>query len=159
MSLGARLSPRLPWYVAYRTMATATSSPISSQTPSSLPLKNTTMPSSSPAEIKGGLSPPKWKTVEPLPLTRESFLGVLEGHSPLILERGFLSKDKAQAFTDVIGPKISPYLHVAGPQMKRLGVAQFEFQAQSADDFKTRGTDREFAPVYYMNYINRRILS
>jgi len=91
-----------------------------------------------------------WTTVDPLPLTRSSFLSVLEGTTPLILERGFLSKETSQALTDHIGPRASPYLHVAGPQMKRLGVAQFEFQAQSADDFKTRGShhkDKYFEEV------------
>jgi hypothetical protein len=146
MSVGARLSSRLPRLIAHRPLTTAASPTASS---SSSPSSSSSLPSAAiPTKNQGtaGLRPPMWTTVDPLPLTRSSFLSVLEGTTPLILERGFLSKETSQALTDHIGPRASPYLHVAGPQMKRLGVAQFEFQAQSADDFKTRGSHRTFLP-------------
>lgn len=41
-------------------------------------------------------------------------------------------------------PQLTPYSHIAGPRVDKVGVAQFEFQARSAEDFRKRGTECEF---------------
>ncbi|KAF7591579.1 hypothetical protein BBP40_001327 [Aspergillus hancockii] len=84
-----------------------------------------------------------WQRTEAMRLTRQSFLDLLDGRTPAICEPGFLSKEVSNKIVEEIGPKFTPYLHVAGPAVKRVGVAQFEFQAQSAEDFKNRGTDHK----------------
>ncbi|KAK4219694.1 hypothetical protein QBC37DRAFT_409552 [Rhypophila decipiens] len=80
----------------------------------------------------------KWKTTNPVSLTRESFLDLIYGRTPLIKEAQFISKDQSQAVYEHLGPRFSPYLHATGPPVSKVGVAQFEFQAQSQEDFKNR---------------------
>ena len=86
----------------------------------------------------GPLRVAPWQRQDALPLTRQAFLDLLDGRTPAIEQPGFLSKEVAQKITDEVRPKISPYLHVAGPPLEKVGVAQFEFQAQSEEDFKNR---------------------
>ncbi|KAI9727746.1 MAG: hypothetical protein M1834_007985 [Cirrosporium novae-zelandiae] len=84
-----------------------------------------------------------WKTLDDVPLTREAFLDVLEGRTPVICERGFINKELAHKYEEELSPKLSPYLHVAGPDLFKVGIAQFEFQAQSAEDFQKRSDEKE----------------
>lgn len=82
-----------------------------------------------------------WNTTSPIKLTRESFLDLLFGRTPLVKEAQFLSPDQSERLYNHFVPLFSPYLHVTGPPVSKVGIAQFEFQAQSADDFKTRTGD------------------
>lgn len=83
----------------------------------------------------------KWKRTSPVPLTRESFLDLLYGRTPLVKEANFITKDQTQKLYDHLGPLFSPYIHAAGPPVSKVGVAQFEFQAQAAEDFENRKGD------------------
>lgn len=83
----------------------------------------------------------KWKTTSPVPLTRESFLDLIYGRTPLIKESQFIAKDQAKTLYEHLGPQFSPYLHATGPPVSKVGVAQFEFQAQSQEDFQNRAGD------------------
>lgn len=85
----------------------------------------------------------KWKRTSPVPLTRESFLDLLYGRTPLLKEANFITKDQTQKLYDHLGPMFSPYIHAAGPPVSKVGVAQFEFQAQAAKDFENRTGDGE----------------
>lgn len=99
---------------------------------------------SSPAKIDATTKGSQWKTTEAVPLTRESFLDLLDGKTPLIKEAGFIAAETCQRLAAELQPKLSPYLHATGPAVHKVGLAQFEFQAQSQEDFKTRtgaGTD------------------
>lgn len=113
-----------------RANATAASTSSSSQSTSS---------AAHPPLPDGPLRVAPWQRESALPLTRQAFLDLLDGRTPAIEQPGFLSKNVAQKITDEVRPKISPYLHVAGPPLEKVGVAQFEFQAQSEEDFKNRG--------------------
>ncbi|KAI9926037.1 hypothetical protein MW887_004496 [Aspergillus wentii] len=95
----------------------------------------------------GPLRVSPWQRQEALPLTRQAFLDLLDGRTPAINEPGFLSKEVAQKITDEVSPRILPYQHVAGPPLEKVGVAQFEFQAQSEEDFKNR--DAGFKDRYF----------
>lgn len=83
----------------------------------------------------------QWKRTEPTSLTREAFLDLLFGRTPLVREEQFLKPAQSEALYSHFVPLISPYLHVTGPPVSKVGVAQFEFQAQSAEDFKNRTGD------------------
>lgn len=85
----------------------------------------------------------KWKRTSPVPLTRESFLDLLYGRTPLVKEANFITKDQTQKLYDHLRPLFSPYIHAAGPPVSKVGVAQFEFQAQAAEDFENRTGDGE----------------
>lgn len=85
----------------------------------------------------------QWKTTEPVGLTREGFLDLLFGRTPLVREDEFLQPQQTEALYKHFVPLISPYLHVTGPPVSKVGVAQFEFQAQSAEDFKNRAGDEK----------------
>ena len=79
-----------------------------------------------------------WKTTEAVPLTRESFLDLLYGRTPLIGVPQFISRDLSQRTLEYLLPKFSPYLHATGPSVEKVGLAQFEFQAQSVEDIMNR---------------------
>jgi hypothetical protein len=79
-----------------------------------------------------------WKTNKAVPLTRESFLDLLSGRTPVIHTPNCLSGEQSEKLLDHLLPAFSPYLHATGPPVEKVGVAQFEFQAQSAEDFKNR---------------------
>lgn len=80
----------------------------------------------------------KWKTTNPMRATKESLLDLIEGRTPLLNEAGFLSKEDCSKLTNNLEPKLTPYLHATGPKLAKVGIAQFEFQAQSEDDLKNR---------------------
>jgi hypothetical protein len=80
----------------------------------------------------------QWKTTEVVPLTRESFLDMLDGKTPLIKEAKFIPEQMNKKLAEELSPKLCPYLHATGPAVHKVGLAQFEFQAQSQEDFKTR---------------------
>jgi hypothetical protein len=83
----------------------------------------------------------QWERTTPTSLTREAFLDLLYGRTPLVREEQFLKPTQSEALYNHFIPLISPYLHVTGPPVSKVGVAQFEFQAQSAEDFKNRAGD------------------
>ncbi|QIW97726.1 hypothetical protein AMS68_003244 [Peltaster fructicola] len=79
--------------------------------------------------------------IEDVPFSRENLLDLLAGKIPYIRIPGFVSKDIAKKFEDYFSTKVSPYLNVPGPTLLRLGVAQFEFQAFTEEEAKTRPSD------------------
>lgn len=103
-----------------------------------------TLPSSTGAAQDGHVSEAnltaasKWKTTRPVRATEESFLDLLEGRTPLLHETGFLSEENCSKLATALEPKFTPYLHAIGPRLDKVGVAQFEYQAQSEDDVKNR---------------------
>lgn len=84
----------------------------------------------------------QWKSTDAASLTRESFLNVLDGKVPFIKEGSFIPRKIAQKIEDELCPKLSPYLHTTGPVLQKVGVAQFEYQAQSESDLQDRADDR-----------------
>lgn len=80
----------------------------------------------------------QWKRVDAVSLTRDNFLDLLHGRTPTIKEPGFLTPEECFAYEKELSPKLAPYKHNTGPLLKKVGVAQFEYQAQAAMDFKTR---------------------
>jgi hypothetical protein len=80
----------------------------------------------------------KWKTDQVVPLTRETFLGLLEGKVPVVKVPSFVRQETCQRLVDELTPKLTPYLHATGPSVQKVGLAQFEFQAQSEEDYNTR---------------------
>ena len=93
---------------------------------------------SSPASTDMPTQSSQWKTTDAVPLTRESFLDLLDGKTPLIKEAGFISTEACKLLAAELMPKLCPYIHATGPAVHKVGLAQFEFQAQSQEDFKTR---------------------
>lgn len=75
------------------------------------------------------------------PLSRQSFLELLDGKIPFIREAQFLPRDVAQKLEDSLSPQLAPYLHATGPNLLKVGVAQFEFQALSDQDLQDRSDD------------------
>jgi hypothetical protein len=88
----------------------------------------------------------EWKRTTDVPLTRNNLLDLLYGKTPLIKEPGFLSPEVAWKYEKELSPKLTPYKHNTGPLLTKVGVAQFEYQAQAAKDFKNRtnGTSYNF---------------
>jgi len=76
-----------------------------------------------------------------VPLSRQSFLDMLDGKIPYIREAQFLPRDVAQKLEDILAPRLTPYLHATGPALLKVGVAQFEFQALSEADLRNRPDD------------------
>lgn len=74
-------------------------------------------------------------------LTRQSFLDVLDGKIPFVRDAEFVSRDVAQKLEDIYSPQLAPYIHATGPQLFKVGVAQFEFQALSQADLQNRSSD------------------
>ncbi|TVY84700.1 hypothetical protein LSUE1_G001475 [Lachnellula suecica] len=85
----------------------------------------------------------KWRTNEAAPFTREAFLGLLEGKLPVIKVPGYVSADTSSQIVQHLLPSFTPYLHATGPSVEKVGLAQFEFQAQSAEDFQNRSGDEK----------------
>lgn len=71
-------------------------------------------------------------------MTRESFLDLLYGKTPVIIEPEFLSPEMAYKHEQELSHKLTPYKHNTGPLLTKVGVAQFEFQAQAQKDFQNR---------------------
>lgn len=80
----------------------------------------------------------KWNTDQAVPLSKQSFLDLLDGKTPLIKIPGFASKEVCEKLVAELTPRLCPYLHATGPAVQKVGLAQFEFQAQSEEDYKTR---------------------
>lgn len=84
----------------------------------------------------------QWKPdIKEEPLTRQSFLDMLDGKIPTIKEPQFVSREVAQKLEDAFSSQLKPYLHSTGPTLLRAGVAQFEFQALSEADLQNRTDD------------------
>ncbi|KAI1869766.1 uncharacterized protein JN550_005747 [Neoarthrinium moseri] len=84
-----------------------------------------------------------WKTTEAVPLSRESFLALLYGETPLIKSPGFLSPDECWKYEKLLSPLLEPYKYNTGPLLRKIGVAQFEYQAQRNDDFNSRTNEQD----------------
>ncbi|MCJ1393521.1 hypothetical protein MMC18_006396 [Xylographa bjoerkii] len=80
----------------------------------------------------------QWKRTTAVPLTRENFLDLLHGKTPLIKESGFLTPEISWKYEKELSPKLTPYKHNTGPLLTKVGVAQFEYQAQAEQDFASR---------------------
>ena len=79
-----------------------------------------------------------WETTAPVPLTGESLRKLLAGKLPLIKIPHFISEDLSASIVEQLETRFSPYLHATGPAVDKVGVAQFEFQAQSQEDMRSR---------------------
>ncbi|KAI6351675.1 hypothetical protein MCOR31_011959 [Pyricularia oryzae] len=89
-------------------------------------------------------NPARWKPGPrdgPTTLTPATFLSMIRGETPAVHAPGFTSQDTARRLEKYIGKCLTPYSHIAGPPVSKVGVAQFEFQAQSANDFAAQRTD------------------
>ncbi|CAJ2499772.1 Uu.00g026250.m01.CDS01 [Anthostomella pinea] len=84
--------------------------------------------------ISAGTQKSEWKTTESVPLTRESFLDLLYGRTPLVCSPHFISDETSKRLLEHLTPKFDP---------EKVGIAQFEFQAQSEEDFKNRKGDEK----------------
>lgn len=80
----------------------------------------------------------EWKRTTAVPLTRENFLDLVYGKTPTIRSEGFLTPEQSFAYEKELSHKLAPYKHNTGPLLQKVGVAQFEYQAQTADDFLNR---------------------
>lgn len=65
-------------------------------------------------------------------------MDLLEGRTPLLKQAGFISTDVAKKMEAELAPRFTPYLNDSGTSLDKVGVSQFEFQAQSEEDFKNR---------------------
>ncbi|MCJ1250452.1 hypothetical protein MMC30_007680 [Trapelia coarctata] len=84
----------------------------------------------------------EWKRTTDVPLTRENFLDLLNGKTPTIREPNFLSPEVAWRYEKELSPRLTPYKHNTGPRLMKVGVAQFEYQAQAAKDFENRKDEK-----------------
>lgn len=84
----------------------------------------------------------QWESTDASSLTRESILNLLDGKVPFIRQSNFIPREIAQKLEDELCPKLSPYLHATGPTLQKVGVAQFEYQAQSERDLQVRADNR-----------------
>ncbi|RAK74440.1 uncharacterized protein BO72DRAFT_435161 [Aspergillus fijiensis CBS 313.89] len=110
-------------------------------------MSNTTTTRKKPALRPPNRADSRWKTIDPVPLTRESFLDLLYGRTPVIQVPRFIDQDLSARSLHYLLPRFTPYLHATGPPVEKVGLAQFEFQAQSAEDF-TRRTGNEKAQYF-----------
>ncbi|PYH90752.1 hypothetical protein BO71DRAFT_333750 [Aspergillus ellipticus CBS 707.79] len=103
----------------------------------------------------------QWKTTDAVRLSRQSFLDVLLGATPLISEKKFVSSEVAERFEAVLTQRLIPYSHIAGPEVQKVGLAQFEFQAQSAEDFEHRSDEkaRYFKEVQKVSNLHNELAS
>lgn len=83
----------------------------------------------------------KWDTTQPVPLTRESFLRLLDGEVPVIKTPSFIGPETSEKLVANLVPNFSSYMNTTGPAVQKVGIAQFEFQAQAAEDFVNRSGD------------------
>ncbi len=83
----------------------------------------------------------RWKTSKEWTLTRQAFLDMLDGKISFIRQPNFISREVAHNFEDELSPRLVPYENSTGPPVLKVGLAQFEYQAQSAEDFKNRSKD------------------
>ena len=80
-----------------------------------------------------------WKRTTDVRLTRENFLDLLYGKTPTIRETAFVPADICWKHETELSPQLTPYKHNTGPLLNKVGVAQFEYQAQAEQDFRNRG--------------------
>ena len=69
-----------------------------------------------------------WKTIDSVPLSRQSMLDLLYGKTPLIKEPGFLSKSECAKYEKALSPLVTPYTHNTGPTLRRVGIAQVRIE-------------------------------
>ena len=55
--------------------------------------------------------------------------------------------DVAKKLEDAFSLRLTPYLHVTGPPLLKVGVAQFEYQALSQTDLENRADDGTSLPI------------
>ena len=79
-----------------------------------------------------------WKRITDVPLTRNNFLDLLHGRTPTIKEAGFLTPEVCWRHEKELSSHLTPYKHNTGPVLRKVGVAQFEYQAQAEEDFANR---------------------
>jgi hypothetical protein len=89
--------------------------------------------------------------------SRQAFLNMLEGKVPFLRKPGFVSRQVAQRVENVMVPQLAPYLHKTGPALRKVGVAQFEFQAQSEADLANRRDDGRFCHFFNTGVTLERI--
>ena len=85
----------------------------------------------------------RWTTTDSVPLCRDSVLDLLYGRTPLIKEPGFLAPAECSRYEQKLSPLVTPYIHNTGPTLRKVGIAQFEYQAQSQEDLRTRSNGRD----------------
>lgn len=117
MAIPRGLLPPITSLIARRTMAIITPSAIE------------------PATVSAPQPPlnyhSQWKRTTDVPLTRENFLDLLYGKTPTIRESGFLTPQECWNHERELSPQLAPYKHNTGPLLSKVGVAQFEYQAQA----------------------------
>ncbi len=74
-------------------------------------------------------------------LSRGSLFDLMDGKIPYLGEPGFLPRNIAPKLEDVLSPQLTPYIHATGPPLLKVGVAQFQFRAQSETDVQNRPDD------------------
>lgn len=85
-----------------------------------------------------------WVTDQAVPLTRQSFLDLLAGKTPLIKVPRFATRDECDRLVEALLPHLRPYENTTGPAVNKVGLAQFEFQAQSEEDYEKRdGSEKQ----------------
>jgi hypothetical protein len=82
--------------------------------------------------------PAHWDVDHVVPLNRDTFISLLKGTVPAIRVSAFVSRETCRRLVTELSPKLVPYLHATGPAVQKVGLAQFEFQAQSQEDLKNR---------------------
>lgn len=65
-----------------------------------------------------------WKTTCPVSLTRDNFINLLYGKTPLIEASGFLKPEECWEYEKAFSHKIQPYTHNTGPLLQKVGIAQ-----------------------------------
>jgi hypothetical protein len=91
----------------------------------------------------------RWKTTKPVAFSPESLLDLLDGRTPLLKHGNFLDGEICDRFAEILEPNFSPYLYATGPAIHKVGLAQFEFQAQAKDDFANRKGDGKIPLVFF----------
>ena len=92
----------------------------------------------------------RWTTTDSVPLCRDSVLDLLYGRTPLIKEPGFLAPAECSRYEQKLSPLVTPYIHNTGPTLRKVGIAQFEYQAQSQEDLRTRSNGRDLEHECYV---------
>jgi hypothetical protein len=91
-----------------------------------------------------------WKSTSAVPLTRENYLDLLYGRTPTLWQPGFVSPALSWEYEKRLSPQLTPYKHNTGPLLTKVGVAQFEYQAQAAQDFTKRTDGKEELPLSHV---------
>ncbi|KAH6955674.1 hypothetical protein BKA56DRAFT_638120 [Ilyonectria sp. MPI-CAGE-AT-0026] len=68
-------------------------------------------------------------------------LDMLQGRVPFIKELRFVPPNVAEKLEQTLSPQLTKYLHATGPPILKVGVAQFEYQAQAEADLEGRPSD------------------